>query len=425
MERRLTRLSDVGEKKSTYLWQDRIRLGDINILGGDPGGGKSTLTYDLIARTTTGRPMPFCESALPAAGAVLLQAEDHLQSVIMPNLRAAGADLGKILVLDKSKFQERPLLLPEDIPLLDEALKEIEGSLLVLDPIPSFLPGSANSEQSVRHSLGALAALAERRNVAVLLVRHQRKSGGRNALYRGAGSIAFTALARSELVVVPDPDSDDRHRHVLALAKSNLAVADSLIFRTIRSADGTITIEWIGTSPRNVDDLAHAVLGSDQQLQIQEAMYFLVSAFSRCEPIPVLDLFKLARLAGISITTLKRAKRALHMKSRRVGGGIGSKWYWLPPDDERLLQQFRDRDLDELVNDLCHGHPLLNLHDVSPSKTGDAPSIPDSDVPPFLKDEVHHFLEMNGSLARESQTGVMMTTTRTTRMSDRISTETR
>ena len=41
-----------------WLWQNRLSFGKPSMLDGDPDQGKSLVNLDLIARLTTGRPMP-------------------------------------------------------------------------------------------------------------------------------------------------------------------------------------------------------------------------------------------------------------------------------------------------------------------------------------------------------------------------------
>ena len=53
-----TLLSSVESEKLDWLWEKRIPRGELTILDGDPGLGKSLITLDLAARITTGRPMP-------------------------------------------------------------------------------------------------------------------------------------------------------------------------------------------------------------------------------------------------------------------------------------------------------------------------------------------------------------------------------
>ncbi len=58
----------------SWLWPGRIPLGQVTMLDGDPGLGKSCVAIDVAARLTRGHAMPFAESdtALPPADAVIL-----------------------------------------------------------------------------------------------------------------------------------------------------------------------------------------------------------------------------------------------------------------------------------------------------------------------------------------------------------------
>ena len=218
--RRLVSPGEIRERPTCWLWSDRIPLGTITTLDGDPCSGKSTTTCDLAARVTTGRAMPECDKSIPPAGVVLLQAEDSLGTTVLPNLRAAGADMDRIRLFDKSLFVGQPLVLPDDLPLIETAVADIHAKLVVIDPLTAFLGGNANSDMSVRKTLGPVAAFAERYDLAVVVVRHFRKTGTRNPLHRASGSIGVIAAARAGLFVGPDPDSDDNYRHVLRKAKA-------------------------------------------------------------------------------------------------------------------------------------------------------------------------------------------------------------
>ena len=55
-DKRLIRMSDVEQRPHEFLWEDRIGLGELTVLEGSPGSGKSCITNDLAARVTTGRP---------------------------------------------------------------------------------------------------------------------------------------------------------------------------------------------------------------------------------------------------------------------------------------------------------------------------------------------------------------------------------
>src|SRR5262249_47768295 len=158
---------------------------------------------------------------------------DHLAETVRPALEAVGADLDRVTVFDRVKFADQPLALPGDLPEVEAAVAEVQARLVVVDPLTAFLDGDANSDRSVRRTLARSAAFGDRPGVAVLLVRHLTKAGSRSPLYRGAGSIAIIAAARSALLAADDPASDDPYRHVLALSKGNLSPAASLAYRTV------------------------------------------------------------------------------------------------------------------------------------------------------------------------------------------------
>jgi len=69
-ERRLIPLVNVRSVPVSWLWANRIPLGTISILEGDPGQGKSAITCDLAARCTRGLPMPNCTGSRPPAGVI-------------------------------------------------------------------------------------------------------------------------------------------------------------------------------------------------------------------------------------------------------------------------------------------------------------------------------------------------------------------
>ena len=85
-----TCLTDVTPEPVRWLWKDRLPLGKLIVLDGDPSTGKSTLTLFITSIITTGGTWPdgtVCE--YPGA-VVLLSAEDSLADTIRPRLDAAG-----------------------------------------------------------------------------------------------------------------------------------------------------------------------------------------------------------------------------------------------------------------------------------------------------------------------------------------------
>lgn len=264
-------LKDIESKELVYLWSDRIALGCVTVIEGDAGANKTTLTHELTARVTTGRPMPDCTTSLPSGNVIILQAEDDPAATIRPNLEAMAANLEKVFVIGK---ETEPLSFPEGVAVLAAHIGRLKAKLLIIDPITSFLAGSINSEHVVRRSLAPLVTVAETHGIAVVLIRHFTKSNGGNPLHRGCGSIAVTGLARSVLQVGTDPK--DPEKRVIVQAKSNLnAPATSLSFKPVKK-NGGLTVEWLGECDCTVDQL-HATATKQDRPALEYAQYVLFS----------------------------------------------------------------------------------------------------------------------------------------------------
>jgi hypothetical protein len=311
-------LSAIEPRPVEWLWRDRIPLGELTLVDGDPGTNKSSVTLDLAARVSTGREMPDGTPGL--AGTVLLIAgEDSIPKTLRQRLQAAGADLNKVAV------PGRDVIIPEDLNVVKEAAVKLGAKLIVIDPLVLFLGRNANSEQSVRQALKPLQEFAAQRNVAVVMVRHLNKSGGRQALYRGSGSIAIVAATRSALLIGKDPR--DENRRVLCHMKSNLGpLAPSLLFEPVMG-DGGMKIEWRGECDYEAEDLLTRSKEGSAGSRRAEAESFLRELLAD-GPVAQKEVQAKATAAGFAMRTVERAKDALGVRSQRRGFGPGSSCLW-------------------------------------------------------------------------------------------------
>jgi hypothetical protein len=312
-------MSDIVPQPVEWLWQHRIPLGELTIVDGDPGVNKSTLTIDLAARVTTGRDMP---DGTPgrAGGVLLLSAEDSVRKTLVTRLAAAGANMSRLWVAT------RPLTIPNDMDVIEDAASLIGAKLIVVDPLLVFLGRDANRDQSIRQGLAPLAQLAQKANAAILTVRHLNKSGTRSSLYRGSGSIGIMAAARSALLVGKCPQ--DPGRRVMCHTKSNLGpLAPSLLFEPVDS-EGTVVLKWHGECAYTADDILKPPTGHGEKLG--GATKFLAELLGT-GLTPQKEVAARAAEARISFGTLERAKSALGVESDRQGFGRGSKVLWRLP----------------------------------------------------------------------------------------------
>jgi hypothetical protein len=335
-------MEEVEQEPVAWLWRQRLPLGKVVVLDGDPGLGKSVLTVDLAARVSAGREMPDGSPGLGApAGVVICAAEDGLADTVRPRLQAAGGDLSRVLglVTIGSGEQERDLQLPQDLSVLERAIQAVEARLVVIDPLTAFLDPelSANRDQDVRRVLRRLQRLAQRCNCCILVIRHLNKVMGLSALYRGSGSVGIVGVARVGLVVARDPE--DRDRRVLAVTKSNLSQeAQALAFRVGRCYDpagnveGIARLEWLGPAQVSADELVGALGsgdGSSGRLR-DEVKEYLLGLLAEGPKSATECIEALKEATGASVRTIKSVKKELQIESHPQGHGQG-RWVWSLP----------------------------------------------------------------------------------------------
>ena len=318
------RMSEVEPKSTEWLWARRIPLGELTVVDGDPGINKSSFLLDLAARVSSHREM-IDGSPGVGGGVILLLGEDSIAKTVRRRLEVAQADLSRIAVLDQQ------VLMPRDLDLIERAVLRVSAKLIIIDPLMAFLTSDSNSDQKVRMALTPLAAVAERTNAAVVLVRHLNKRGGKHSLYRGSGSIGIIAATRSGLLIGRSPD--DPNFRVICHTKCNLGpLAPSLLFEPV-DADGVPQIEWRGECEYSADDVLTPKTHNESRLA--EAMAFLQEVLAN-EPVEQKEIKRLAAITGLAYRTVERAKEFLDVLSIREGWGPGSKCFWQLPAEETV-----------------------------------------------------------------------------------------
>src|SRR5207245_5256733 len=102
----ITAANQVVARPVSWLWQDRIPLGKLVLLEGDPDLGKSLIALDLCARLSTGRPFADGQGGGEPANALVLSGEDAAADTIVPRLRRLGADLQRVFVWQRHEEPE-------------------------------------------------------------------------------------------------------------------------------------------------------------------------------------------------------------------------------------------------------------------------------------------------------------------------------
>lgn len=332
------RMSDVEPEQLEWLWPNRIPLGKLTLLAGDPGLGKSFVTCDIAARISSGRAWPD-DSAWeqPVGSVAMFNCEDGLRDTIRPRLDRAGADVSKIVAIEGVKVHDidsgesrmRGFSLANDLPRLERVVSDLaDCRLIVIDPVSAYC-GDADSHKNaeVRALLAPLAELAERFRVAVLMVTHLAKGTGSKAIYRSMGSLAFAAAARAVWHVAKSPD--DEARRLILPAKMNLAPDPTGL--AYRIEQGTIC--WEADPVRmHADELlaieANAKPDSDRS-QRDDAADWLRDTLAN-GPMSPKEIITDGREQGHAEKTLRRAFKEMGGKPTKTGMDGG--WLWSLPD---------------------------------------------------------------------------------------------
>jgi putative DNA primase/helicase len=205
---------------------------------------------------------------------------------------------------------------------------------LIIDPISAFVDSRVNNGSTARELLAEMTRGAKYYGIAVVLVVHLTKSGGRNALSMIAGSAAIAAAARAiYLATKGEPGSK---WNILACVKNNLAQHNvALQYRIKREkVDGEIVTSRVAWNMNTLDMTA------------DQALAKVRGNGSKAAPRPVEELLKglladgkraaseiLARgeQSGFTPKQLRTAAKHLGVQHTNTGGPDTKKWFWELP----------------------------------------------------------------------------------------------
>lgn len=339
---RLTPASAITPTVVRWLWEERWAVGSFGLLAGREGLGKSSIAYTRAADITRGR--------LPGdrhgqARAVLICAtEDDWAATIVPRLIAAGADLDLVYRVDVvSSDLMVGLTLPVDNAQLEQAAEQTGAAMLLLDPLLSRLAESLDSHRDAeaRRALEPIARIAQTSGMFVLGIIHLNKGNG-DVLDRVMASKAFTAVARSVSVVMPDPDDESDTRRLFGVPKNNLgrtnlpSIAYAIEGAKIDTPEGPTTVgkvRWLGESTTSMRDaLARIAEDPDTRTQTAEAIEWLGDYMEQNGPVVAsAEVKAAAKEAGIHTRMLTTARQRLRITSESRPGSFPRVTDWRTP----------------------------------------------------------------------------------------------
>ena len=359
------RADRIASKAVHFVWEPYLPAAKVIEVGGDPERRKSILLAEIAAHVSTGEPW-FDWSACPRGAVIYFSAEDDAEDTLIPRLRAAKADLTAITLLStriedpafKATAGKSRLIrftLPRCIYLLRSAIIALGATLVLIDPLASFLDHGTNTngDAAAREVIDSLKELAGETGCTIIVLRHLNKGGSNsvNPIHRMSGSNSFSAAARASHLVDFDPSDDNpnesERRSVLLKLKNNSSVQlDGLVFKLdtvpILCDSGEWVrvpcVEWLGATKLSATQLMlqqqRRASGStsdpkDDAKRTHEAIEFLRLCLAD-GPRAMRDVQADAAACGINERTLRRAREKLGIKSKKPKRK-DAPWRWVLP----------------------------------------------------------------------------------------------
>ncbi len=314
-----------------WAWQDRLPLGCLSLLIGNEGVGKGTLAAWVIARLTRGELVGDLHGKPVVVGVV--GDEDSFSDVWTPRLHAAGADLARVMVLDKP--DGGVIAIRDDRDQLARAVEIEQIRFLFFDQLLDNLGRGVDDwrGKAVREALVPLRLLARELDVAVTGALHPNKRGDsfREIV---SGSTAFNALSRSSLLLAEHPAGGGRR--AVVRGKGNMSDTPPAVEFEIATSrfeangypfDVPQAVEF-ATSDLTVGDLMGSSAAPRAGAARSAAREVIAALLADREWHDATAVFEACAARGIYERATRRAADDLGAEREPLPGAYPATWRW-------------------------------------------------------------------------------------------------
>jgi hypothetical protein len=328
-------MADVEEENIDWIWYPYLAHGEVTILEGDPGLGKSYLAQMVGVAVCDGLRLPSPKNERVQKGRVCyFDMENSAGTVTKKRLLNNG------IVNIKEFFQEEEPFSIDDEDAMDvvyEAISRLKPKLVVFDTLNTYI-GRADTHNAAetQQAFKQFVQIARRFNCSVLVLRHLNKSAKGPAIYRGQGSIAFAGLARVVMTVGKDPEEPDSR--ILAVTKINVAKYPRGIGFHIESLPDKLNetdrsqFVWGDFVDVTADEMLSSHEGqaqgtSKKQETMESCQRFIVDLLSG-GPVEKKELMEAAQVRSFGERVVYEAAELLGVKRKFKGYGKEKRSYW-------------------------------------------------------------------------------------------------
>ena len=358
----IRRGSETALRDVSWFWKPMIPVGKVTILEGDGGDGKTTLILTVAAGLSVGAPPPTLQDGkllpadpIPPVTTFYLTNEDEIADSSLRRFIRAGGDPDRFTY---SGEMEHHVTLNE--PELRQIIQDSGARLIIIDPFQAFLPEKThlNNITRMREIFTMLANVAKSTDTAIVLVGHLNKNESGKDIHRGFGSADIAASVRSILLVEMDKH---RNRFVRAI-KSNFDESDYSPIRLVFDENRCLSFEepskssiWVtaptcsrprfsagngepstepskssiwestpsyshtGEPSPNPSSKEFPLPRDERKRDLAES---LLKEWLQPGPLPIAEIQKRLRKAGISFRTAQRARQRIGIVSTYVNNDL-------------------------------------------------------------------------------------------------------
>jgi len=338
--------SEVETVKLEWLIPGMIPLAKLTLFAGKGETGKSTVSWDLAARISTGADFPDgTKNEFGPKRVLMCGTEDDLNDTVVPTLQAAGANLEMIdflritsVIGDNVKM--RKLQLQTDIVLVTNALKKHpEYAMVILDPLFSFVGKvNKNDDEIMRPIMEELQKTCAVTKTAFIGIIHYNKKSELDAVQGISGAGSIGNVARVIWNFSADPNSKDEN--FMSKAKGNIlkrtqkgmkyTMAEEQVRLTNGETDFKPKVVWLGTHDHSADEVQKMVRDARFGKNDTKASKGVeaVQEILKDAPMRSPEVYDALRALGIGDRTAKDCIREARVHHNKAGGW----WMSLPPN---------------------------------------------------------------------------------------------
>lgn len=261
-----------------------------------------------------------------------MTAEDGIGDTIKKRLRICGANMENIAtVTQKTQLQF-------DSPEIEDFMRDFKPDLMIFDPFQAYIGAeiNMNAPNETRDKLNRIADLAEKYDVAVVLICHFNKNGKGDAITRVLGSTDIMGICRSYIALGPVPGEDDMK--FMSHEKSSLAKRGKTILFEIDPDKGGVV--YLGENNLTMDD--YTAIRNKKRVSnapaVEAAKMFLTENMPEGRRLAK-ELKNLAAANKISDRSLQRAREELGIITKMTKTFPSQAEWILPGHEEDKLEE--------------------------------------------------------------------------------------